>query len=354
MNTHQIDTQNMKKAIYDFPDHLEKALNIGKQFQPKNVFNNIQNIVVTGMGGSAIGGDICHTLLSDELKVPLIVNRNYSLPHWVNEHTLVICSSYSGNTEETLAAYEDAKAKDAQICGISTGGELTEKLRTDQYDFITTPAGLQPRAALAFSVVPMLYLLNSQGLIGDSIFDDISDTIDLLCIQRDEYAEDDESNPTHSLAMSVYQSLPIIYGTSGSTSVVALRWKGQFSENAEMMAYYNELPEMNHNEIVGWENNTEIIEKMSVLWLKDLDENERIQLRQKITRGIIADKNVNQHIISVSGSSARIRLLHLIHFGDWVSYWCAIHHNTDPTPVKPIMHLKEELSSKLNKGIELG
>jgi len=345
MNTHQIDTQNMKNAIYDFPDHLEDALNIGKQFQPKNIFTNIQNIVVTGMGGSAIGGDICYTLVSDELNVPLIVNRNYSLPNWVNEHTLVICSSYSGNTEETLASYKEAKANGAQICGISTGGILTEKLIGDQFDLVKTPGGLQPRAALAYSVIPMLYVLKGQGLIGNSIFDDISETIELLRIHREEYRLEDKTNQTYSLASSVYQTLPIIYGTSGSTSVAALRLKGQFSENADMMAYFNELPEMNHNEIVGWENNSEIIEKMSVLWLLDENDNERVQLRQKITRGIINNNNHHQYIISVKGSTARIRLLHFIHFGDWVSYWCAILHHTDPTPVEPIMQLKSELST---------
>lgn len=346
METHTLDTQNMKKAIYDFPDHLLQAMEIGKKFTPKNTFNDIQNIVVAGMGGSAIGGDVCQALLSNELNVPLFVNRNYTLPNWVDKHTLVICSSYSGNTEETLSAYEDAKAKGAHLCGISTGGTLTDNLNVDKFDVIMTPAGLQPRAALAFSVVPMLYLFKGQGLIGDSIFDDMSKTVELLRIQRDEYAKEDVDNPTYTLAKSIYTTLPIIYGTSATTSVAALRLKGQFCENADMLAYHNELPEMNHNEIVGWENNADLFEHMSVLWLTDSNDIERVQLRQEITKRIIEVKNKNQYMISVEGSSVRIRLLHMIHFGDWVSYWCAIFHGIDPSPVEPIMQLKAELSSK--------
>lgn len=345
MEIHRLDTQNMKKAIYDFPYHLVQAMEIGNAFTLKNTFNDIQNIVVAGMGGSAIGGDVCLALLSDELNVPLFVNRNYKLPNWVNEHTLVICSSYSGNTEETLSAYEDAKAKGAHICGISTGGTLTKNLTADNSDVIITPGGLQPRAALAFSVVPMLYLLKGQGLIGDYIFEDISKTVELLNIQRDNYAEENTENPTYLLAKSIYTTLPIIYGTSATTSVAALRLKGQFCENADMLAYHNELPEMNHNEIVGWENNADLFEHMSVLWITDSNDNDRVQLRQEITKRIIDVKNMNQNIISVEGSSERIRLLHMIHFGDWVSYWCAILHGIDPSPVEPIMQLKEELSS---------
>ncbi len=344
METHRLDTQNMKKAIYDFPDHVVQAMEIGNTFTPKNLFNDIQNIVVAGMGGSAIGGDVCQALLLNELNVPLFVNRNYTLPNWVNENTLVICSSYSGNTEETLSAYEDAKTKGAHLCGISTGGTLTENLTTNNSDVIMTPGGLQPRAALAFSVVPMLYLLKSQGLIGDSIFDDISKTVELLNIQRDNYAEENTENSTYTLAKSIYTTLPIIYGSSATTSVAALRLKGQFCENADMLAYHNELPEMNHNEIVGWENNADLFKHMSVLWLTDSDDNDRVKLRQEITKRIINVKNKNQYNISVKGPSERIRLFHMIHFGDWVSYWCAILHGIDPSPVEPIMQLKANLS----------
>ena len=346
MDRQSIDKQNMGKAIYDFPDQLADALNIGRKFSPKNKFKDIRNIVVAGMGGSAIGGDVCRVLLSNELTVPLVVSRNYTLPNWVDRHTLVICSSYSGNTEETLSAYEDAKKKSAMICGISTGGILTEKLHENGCDIISIPSGFQPRAALAYSFVPMLFHFINQGLIEESVLNNIDETVELLRNKRDGYKAENNFNPTIQLAKKIYNTIPIIYGTSDGTAIAALRLKGQFCENADMLAYHNELPEMNHNEIVGWENNADVLNHLSVLWLKDKNDHHRVQLRQGITQKIIDVKNNNQHSIQVEGSNSNSRFLHMIHFGDWVSYWCAILHETDPSPVKPIMFLKGELSLK--------
>ena len=161
-----IDTDNMHQSIYEFSDHLIKAVEIGESISIKNQYNDIHNVVVAGMGGSAIGGDVAKLLCKNELKVPMLISRNYTLPGWVNENTLVICSSYSGNTEETLAAFEHARDKGAQIVGISTGGTLTEKMSDFKLDLVTIPGGLQPRAALGFSLVPMLILMKETGLIG--------------------------------------------------------------------------------------------------------------------------------------------------------------------------------------------
>ncbi|MFQ6677214.1 MAG: bifunctional phosphoglucose/phosphomannose isomerase [Fidelibacterota bacterium] len=346
MDIKSIDTQNMRKAIFDFPAHLIDALTIGRNFTPKNIFQDIQNIVVAGMGGSAIGGDVCRLLVSNDLTVPLVVCRNYTLPNWVNKHTLVICSSYSGNTEESLSAFENGQEKGAMLCGISTGGILTEKMQAIGLDVISIPAGLQPRAALAYSVVPMLFHLINQRLINDSILDDIQNAAEMLMGKREGYRTENRQNPTYQLASKIFDTIPIIYGSSETTAIVALRLKGQFCENADMLAYHNELPEMNHNEIVGWENNSDVFNHFSVLWIKDEKDHPRVQLRQEITRQIIEGKNTNQHIIRVEGSTPNSRFLHLIHFGDWVSYWCAIFHDTNPSPVKPIMRLKNKLSEK--------
>ena len=162
---HNLDPQNMFQSIYDFPDHILEAMEIGKSISLSNTYKNIQNIVIAGMGGSAIGGDIAKTLTNNELKVPLTISRNYTLPNWVDKNTLVICSSYSGNTEETLSSFQDAKDRSAMIIGISTGGSLTKKLNENNFDSILIPKGLQPRAALAFSLVPILFLLKKLDFI---------------------------------------------------------------------------------------------------------------------------------------------------------------------------------------------
>jgi len=341
-----IDTDNMHQSIYEFSDHLMQAVEIGKSIALKNQYSDIHNVVVAGMGGSAIGGDVARLLCKNELKVPMVVSRNYTLPGWVNKNTLVICSSYSGNTEETLAAFEHARDKGAQIVGISTGGILSEKMAEFELDLVTIPGGLQPRAALGFSLVPMLFLMKQTGLIGPETMDQLPDAASFIASIRDQYGKQSDDNPTYSLAQRIYKTIPVIYGETDATGTLAVRFKGQLSENAKMLAYCNEMPEMNHNEIVGFKNNQDILNHISIIWLKDEKDHPRIAVRQDSTREIIGDLCANHEVISAQGDSAAIRYLQLIHYGDWVSYWCAILHQTNPTPVKKIDRLKAILSEK--------
>ena len=343
MDKSQIDPQDMFGAIYRFADQIQEAIGISEQINLHNDYSACKNIVVAGMGGSAIGGDIVKTIVNQELKIPFYINRNYELPKWVNEKTLVICSSYSGNTEESLSAYEDALKKGAMICGISTGGQLSKKIQSEGFDLITIPGGLQPRAALAYSFVPMLYLLKNIGLISNSLVDDLSNSITYLETKRNAYSVGDTSNPIFKMAKDIYGMIPIIYGITDTTSVVALRWKGQLCENSKMLAYHNEIPEMNHNEIVGWGNNPDLLSELSVIWLKDKNDNERVRARQEITKALLNDIDIMQHEVSAEGASNVERLLDLINYGDWLSYWCAILHNTDPSPVEKINKLKKAL-----------
>lgn len=343
MDKSKIDPQDMFGAIYRFTDQIKEAITIGEHFNLQNDYSSCTNIVVAGMGGSAIGGDIVKTIAQNELTVPFYINRNYSLPNWVNEKTLVICSSYSGNTEESLSAYEDALKKGAMICGISTGGQLSEKIQSKGYDLITIPGGLQPRAALAYSFVPMLYLLNKIGLISNALIDDLSNSISPLELKRDTNSIGDTSNPIYKLAKEIYGMIPIIYGITDTTGVVALRWKGQLCENSKMLAYYNEIPELNHNEIVGWGNNADLLSELTVIWLRDENDNERVRARQNITKSLLDDIDIMQHEVNAEGVSLLERLLNLINYGDWLSYWCAILHDTDPSPVEKINKLKKAL-----------
>ncbi|MBU0529794.1 bifunctional phosphoglucose/phosphomannose isomerase [bacterium] len=339
----QIDPQDMFGAIYRFADQIQKAIGIGEQINLKNDYSACKNIIVAGMGGSAIGGDVVKTLVHHELKIPFYVNRNYTLPKWADEKTLIICSSYSGNTEESLSAYEDALKKGTMICGISTGGQLSERIQAKGFDLITIPGGLQPRAALAYSFVPMLYLLINIKLISNSLIDNLSRSIASLEKKRDTYSIGDTTNPIFKMAKEIYGMIPIIYGITDTTAVVALRWKGQLCENSKMLAYHNEIPELNHNEIVGWGNNPDLLSELSVIWLRDKNDNERLRARQDITKTLLNDIDIMQHEVSAEGANSVERLLDLINYGDWLSYWCAILHNTDPSPVEKINKLKKTL-----------
>jgi len=337
------DPENMARSIFDFPENIHDALKIGDAINVEPSKNEIRNIVVAGMGGSAIGGDVVRVLVGAELTVPLIVSRHYELPAWVNKNTLVICSSYSGNTEETLAAFEDAKNKGAFIVGITTGGKLLSKLKKENLSCAVIPSGLQPRAAMAFSFIPMLFLLKKLNLISNTVLSDLRNVMTMLRDKREGYSLQHENNPTLKLAEKIANKIPVIYGQTTTTGIAAMRWKGQICENAKMLAYRNELPELNHNEIVGWENNPEALKHIALIWLKDTSDNPRVKHRQNITQNILKKVVPIQESVTVHGKTMTERFLHLIYFGDWVSYWCAVIHGTDPSPVFKIENLKKEL-----------
>ena len=341
-----IDTQNMFGSIWNFPDNIIEAMKIGSSIVLQNDFSKVEKVIVAGMGGSAIGGDVTGALIENELDIPFIVIRGYQLPNWVDDRTLVICSSYSGDTEETLSAFDDAQSRNALICSITTGGTLVDKCLSSGCDVINIPDGLQPRAALAFSFVPMLYLLKKVGKISSESISWLSKSAKLLKDVREGYSIDDQSNPTWSLAQKIKYRLPIIYTGSERLNPVAIRLKGQLCENGKMLAYNNSLPEMNHNEIEGWENNKELFEQYYIIWLKDKDDHGRVKLRQKATRKILRKNGVKQSVLKMNEKSFSERFLHMIHYGDWLSYWCAIAHESDPGLVEKIIQIKKKLASE--------
>ena len=342
----RFDPENMFGSIWDFPENLTEALELGEKISLNHAYSHIQNVVVAGMGGSAIGGDVISVFEKDNLDVPFVVCRGYSLPNWVNENTLVVCSSYSGNTEETLSALDDAVSKNAQICGITTGGKIADKLKELNKDVVIIPSGLQPRAALAFSFVPMAKCLEKVGVLTLSFGDWMDSAIETIIQAREIYSKENDKNPVYELAQQIHDRIPVIYADNSTLGVAAIRLKGQICENAKMLAYHNELPEFNHNEIVGWENNPDIFEKLFVLWLTDANDNPRVKHRQEITQDILNEAGVDQYVLEMTGNLFQERFLHMIHYGDWLSYWCAILHGTDPSPVAKISRLKEELSKR--------
>ena len=341
---YEIDKDDMYQSIWDFPENIVDAIELSENITLKNEYRDVNNIIIAGMGGSAIGGDVVYSLIKNEIKIPFVVNRGYDLPAWANSSTLIICSSYSGNTEETISILEEAKSLDAKVIGITTGGVLESLCKNYSFDFVNIPSGLQPRAALAFSFIPLLYILKKTSLINVEVSSWLKSSVDLIKSKRAEYSSDKEINPVYQLANKLYNKLPIIYADSGSLETVAVRLKGQICENSKILAYHSIYPEMNHNEIVGWENNKEYFSNYYVLWLIDEEMNSRNKSRKNIVSEILSDLNVSQQEIKVDGNSFKERFLLLIHYGDWLSYWCAILHNTDPSPVKNIQTLKNKLS----------
>jgi len=342
-----LDPENMYNRIFDLPEQLREALKIAKAWDvDAGDFTEIKNVVVIGMGGSAIGGDLVRTLLSAQLLIPFQVCRHYRVPEFVDDETLVIASSYSGNTEETLSALEDVQERKAMIAAITTGGLLDDVARLNDIPVVHLPSGLQPRAAVGYSFMPLLIFLEKVGLIKGAAAQS-EQVIDRLQTLRESYIESEPSNrnPAKRLAAQIHGRIPIIYGGPTLTDVIAVRWKGQICENAKNMAFANQYPEFNHNELVGW---SQIIAQHSnhlvVVQLLDADDHPKIRRRMEIVRSIIEKNGVQVLEVSSIGSSPLERMFSLIMIGDFVSYYLAILNGVDPTPVEAIEMLKTALS----------
>ena len=337
------DKSDFRKLLIDFPNQVEDAVRIGKKFSVPYKNSHIQNIVVNGLGGSAIGGDLLRSYLAEELTVPFIVNRHYYLPKFVNERTLVVVSSYSGNTEETIAAHTDAKKRKAKVLCISSNGQTVQMAKKFKHPLVTIPKGLPPRAALGYSFFPILISLIQMKLI-KSKDADIKETIAMLKKKSKLYSLLSDKNPALILAKQLYMKLPIIYSAADRFDIVNLRWRGQITENAKQLTFGHVLPEMNHNELVGWKVLRRMMEEeMVVLFLRDKFDHERVKVRMEVTKGVInqyASKVIEVHS---EGRTLLARMFSLVYLGDWTSYYLAILNGVDPTPVKVIDYLKNEL-----------
>lgn len=344
----KIDARNMYRLIYEFPSQLRHALEIVKELPlPPVKSDEIKSIIMAGMGGSAIGGDLIRSYLASEIRLPFFVSRNYTLPHFVDTSSLVFVSSYSGNTEETLSAYEQAKQAGAKIISISSGGELLKRSQGDGFPFLKIPPGYPPRAALGYSFVPILVFLEKLGFTSSKI-DELEKTIEFLSSKRKEYEmkENSENNKTKKIAAELFGKLPIIYSGADHFDAVAYRWKGQICENSKMLCFNNVFPEFNHNELVGWEILSDLQDRIVVIILKDRQDHPKIKRRMEIVGGIIRKKGVKLIEAESEGENLLSRIFSLIQLGDFVSFYLAILNKVDPTPVKLIDYLKGELAKQ--------
>jgi len=337
------DSQKMFSVLAEFSGQLKEAFAIGSGIVLPDNVKDVSNIIVTGLGGSAIGGDLLRSYLQYELNVPMQVNRNYYLPAYANSSTLVIISSYSGGTEETLSAYEDAKKKGCQIICVSSGGKLTVMAENAGYLVIKVPKGYQPRCALAFSFIPMLMLLEKLGLIKERDAQ-IKDLIKFISEKSAGYTTlEHQDNPAIRIAEHLAGKIPVIYSSNDLLDIVNLRWRGQFAENAKTLAFGNYFPEMNHNEIVGWQENSDFLRNFAVLFLLDREDNPRIIRRQKITSEILEPYRGLDIEVESEGNSRLERIFDLVYLGDWISYYLAILCKVDPSPIEKINILKNKL-----------
>ncbi len=339
-----VDRFNFFRLLVEFPQQVADAVRIARAVTVKVNVRRVQHIVVTGLGGSAIGGDLLRSYLADEMRSPIIVNRHYSLPAFVNQNSLVFVSSYSGNTEETVAAFREAVKRKAKAICISSEGKTASMAKRYGHPLITIPRGLPPRAALGYSFFAMLIALNKLRL---ARFRESSwkETVSLLRDLSHRYSSIGSThNPALEIAYRLKGRLPIVYSSTERFDSVNLRWRGQLAENAKVLSFGNVLPEMNHNELVGWCVLNNLMKNMVVLILRDRDDHRRVQKRIDITKDIVGEFAHSVTEVQSEGRSLLARMFSLIYLGDWVSFYLAILNRVDPTPVKVIDYLKSQLA----------
>ncbi len=319
-----IDSSNMLKVIDEFPIQCKTSLGLAKGM---SVSGKLNKIIVAGMGGSAVGGDLLRLYMHDS-KIPVMTVRDYKLPDFVDENTLVFVVSYSGNTEETLSAYEDALRKKAKIIAVTSGGMLREKASK----CVKIPSGLQPRAALGYLFFPVLGVLVNSGIVKENQ-NEINEMFEILAKKEDFRAFGEK------LAKKIGNKTPLIYA-SEQFSAVAYRWKTQFNENSKIAAFTHTFSELNHNEIVGYQ--TMAKDKFISIFIRDNNDHERIKKRMDITKEIISQK-IDVEEIYTKGSFLLSRLLSGLYYADYASYYLAIQNKIDPTPVYVIENLKKKL-----------
>jgi glucose/mannose-6-phosphate isomerase len=344
----KIDNENMFVKIANFYQQLESSLEFYDKINIPFETNHIRNIVFSGMGGSAIGGLLLKDYVSNKLDIPFIICRNYDIPKFVGENTLFFASSYSGNTEESLSAYEKAKQNGAKIISITSGGKLKEISKKDDTFNIILPSDVSPpRCALGYSfTIPLLILIKS-GLI-DNKFKEIEETITNLKEQSKQFSELSypDSNTPLILANKLLDKLPIIYSVEQFFGAVSYRWKCQFSENSKTMAFNNYFTELNHNEIMGWEWKKFRKSNPMVIVLNDKEIEKKVSKTIDITIEMLNNENIPVEQIWSEGKSLLARIFSLLYIGDFTSYYLAIIKKIDPTPIKKIETLKEKLQKR--------
>lgn len=319
---------------------MRHALQIGEEAQLKVTSSiEIKNVVVCGLGGSGIGGDLLAELLKCELRVPVLVNKSYFLPAFVDDSTLLILSSYSGNTEETIACANEALKKGLKPTVVTSGGMLEEIAQKHNLSLIKIPAGHPPRACLGYSSTQLFFILKHFGLLSDEFKVQLMQAAAFLEAEQNRIMEDAEF-----LAGKLLQKVIVIYAEDKYEST-ALRLKQQINENSKMHCWYNVVPEMNHNELVGWK---EPIGNLAVIIFRSEDEFHRNTHRIIYKKDVIVKLSDNVYELYAKGSNLLEKHFYLIHIGDWLSYHLAMLQGIDPVEVNVITNLKKKLGSLHN------
>jgi len=354
----KIDKRDMLGLCMQTPEHCQDAIQRAEKTKiPKEVkiskkitikYKKPQNIIITGMGGSAIGGEILQDWLRDKLPIPIQICRNYTLPAYASRNTLVFAISYSGETEETLNGFIDAIRRKCMTITISSGGHLLSFSKKLQIPHVTIPNGRPPRAAIPYIFFPLPILLKKMDILSN-IEKDIEEAIRVLKKVSEENSPHipTKKNISKTLALDLKETIPVVYGF-GQSRAVAHRIKTQFNENSKLFSTYNVFPELNHNEAVGWEVSEDLAKKFSVILIRDHEEPPEIKHRIEMTKMLALHKAQKVLEIYARGKGRLAKMFSVLLVGDLVSVYLAILRRIDPAPVKTIDVIKREMSKKFD------
>ena len=325
----------MNDYINDFSNHLREAIEIANNTTLSAYTKEIRNILICGVGGSGIGGTIVSDIISSKANIPIAATKDYSIPNFVNEHTLVIANSYSGNTEETLYALEKCQARGAGIAVITSGGKLKTIAEENKYNKIIIPGNQPPRAMFGYAFTELFFMLNHYGIIDDSFKSDFDKAINLIDTEKA-----DIQKQAMNLAKKMYKQTPVIYVAKGFEGV-AVRFRQQLNENSKMLGWHNVVPEMNHNELLGWRTN---VDDLAAVYFRNKCDYDRNQIRMDINKKVISKFTSNITEIWSKGDSLIENSLYHISVGDWTSWYLSEMNNVDAIEIDVIDFLKGELA----------
>ncbi len=341
----KLDSADMLGRVMVFPAQMQDAWRIGADFARTAATLNatkFSRVVIAGMGGSAIGGDLARSFLGDSARVPIVSCRDHRLPANVAREALFIASSYSGNTAETLAAYAAAREHAAAMLAVTSGGELARRCERDHVPSCIIPAGIPPRAAIGYSLLPTLQILRAAGVAS---FDD-SEYEEALKAARQcvsNYGPEDDRNPAGELARTLHGRTAFVYAAPALLEGVARRWSCQFNENAKTLAHFAYFPELNHNEIVGWEVG-DLMKRAVILYLEDRDDHPLTRRHADVGLSLMKPFAGAIERFDAPTGGRLSRMLATMLLGDFASVYLAYLNGVDPTPVKKIDALKKEMS----------
>jgi len=338
-----IDSLGMHEATAGFPEQVEAAVSVGMEVDGLPIGESVANILVLGMGGSGIAGDVLAAVGQQFLSVPVVVAKGYDAPSFVDASTLVIALSFSGDTEETLQAVEEAQTGGGQILAVTHGGQLAELAAEWGAPVLRIPDGIpMPRAGLGALAIPPLIALERMGLFSGA-HDWVACAVAQLKRRRDQLVA--PGNPAAELARRIGRTMPIIYGASAAGAVAATRWKAQCNENAKLPAFANAIPELCHNEVCGWGQNGDLTRQVfQLVMLRHDDEHPQEARRFDLVERALDEVVGAVHTVRAEGDGVLAQLLDLCLFGDFVSLHLAAQEGLDPGPVPILDELKAALA----------